>query len=185
MVGVLTAAVVVLAAIVVLNLALTLAVIRRLRVMSAASADPVTSGPGGPAVGTIAPAFTARGPHGSVVNGPALDARTTLLGFFTTSCDACAEVAPTFARHARELGRGGATALAVIEVVGADDPTEMIRMLGSDATVVTEIGPGPVLGEFQPRGTPSFYLIDRDGTVMSSSYSVVGCLKQVKAAVSV
>jgi hypothetical protein len=179
---VLTAAVVVLAAITVLNLAVTLAVVRRLREMPAAA--PANPGAvGGPAPGEVAPEFSAVTVDGTGIEGPALRRRTTLVGFFNTSCESCGEAAPDFAAAAADLNRAGMAALAIVEIVDGDDPTEFTARLGPDATVVVEPGPGDVLKRYLPKGTPAFYLVNAEGVVISRAFSVGACMMPVRAGV--
>ncbi|MFD0690483.1 peroxiredoxin family protein [Actinomadura fibrosa] len=156
----LTAAVVLIGLVSVLNLLLTLALVRRLRAVDGAPArshgagPPVVLGPG------ARPAdFMTMTTADEPVSGADL---TGLVGFFSAGCDPCHALAPGFAEHARKAGREN-----VLAVVGGDDPA-LVAMLAPDARVVVEDFDGPVSTAFQNTWTPALYLIGEDRTVVAT-----------------
>lgn len=172
--AVLTAAMVVLTAIVLLNLAVTVAVIRRLRELpasGAASGGGSASGggaagplpdPGGPARGERIPDFAATTVEGVSVDRAALTGRT-VIGFFSTSCSSCALEAPAFADAVVELAAEGIGALAVVQRKRGDDAAGLAQVLAPTGAVVVEGAPGPLLRAFRVNTTPFYVLAGADG----------------------
>jgi peroxiredoxin len=164
----LIAAVVVVGALCLVDLLLTLGVIRRLRehteLLSA------RSGPSMPEQATITAgdrpaAFTAEDTDGEPVDRDSPAPR--LLGFFSTSCPACTEMLPTFVEHAARFPGGRPQVLAV--VAGAPpDIHELTNDLVGVARVVVEEPQGPVATAFEVTGYPTWCLLDEHGVVRDS-----------------
>ncbi|WP_157759497.1 redoxin domain-containing protein [Cellulosimicrobium cellulans] len=176
---VLTAAVVVLTVLVLLNLALTGAVIRRLRADAGPSAD------GSPrplvdlAVGASVPAFDATGTEGETLTTADLDGGRTLLAFSSTTCAACVEHAPALAAAADGLAAAGVAVVPVL--LGDADPQGLAPVLGAAGPLVREPHGGPVSAAFGVRGTPSYVLVGPDARVLAAG----GVLADVVAPVAV
>jgi len=175
--AVLVAAVILLGGLVVLNLLLTGAIIRRLRVMAREPyrGDPAT--PGLP-VGAEVPALSAAATDGATITSEYLRGRLTLLGFFNTDCGTCRTTAPAFARAARDLTAatdGTGRAVAVISTE-QEDAAELLAALGTDVTVIMERGRGPVTDAFQMSAFPWFLLIGPDGRITASASTPERCL---------
>lgn len=160
----LAAAVILVGAVCALNLALTMAVIRRLRIHAQQFAN-MTARPPFAKPGTALPDFTATTSTGTTVSRDFFTA-TTLVGVFSTSCTACRDRVPEF----NGLVRAGAPQPALAVVVG--DPEEA-RKFGAEleptATVLTEPGNGPVGKAFQVTSFPTFYLVDGDAVITAVS----------------
>ncbi|TDD84924.1 peroxiredoxin family protein [Actinomadura rubrisoli] len=155
----LTAAVVLVGLISVVNLMLTLALVRRLRAGEKAptaphAGPPVALGPGSRPAGFMT-MTTADEPVSS-------EDLTGLVGFFSAGCDPCHALAPRFAEHARAVGRDG-----VLAVVGGDD-AELVAALAPVARVVVEDFDGPVAMAFKNDWTPALYLIGDDQSVVAA-----------------
>ncbi|MGI5237911.1 TlpA family protein disulfide reductase [Dactylosporangium sp. CA-139066] len=150
----LVAAVVVLTVLVVLDLVLTTAVIRRLRTYedsrSAAGAPPETIRI---AVGAEVPEFADA------------DGRRTLVGFFSTTCKPCVTEAAELVRREGRLTAAGIAVVPVLTQHGEEDPNGLRTVLAAVGTVVTEAPGGPVSTAFGTRATPSYVLVDPDGRV--------------------
>ncbi|MGC4895992.1 TlpA disulfide reductase family protein [Micromonospora sp. DT31] len=151
----------------VLNLLLTFAVIRRLRANAAATASGSGSDFTGavPAAGERPDTFVARDLDGAVLDDEANPA--TLVGFFSTGCEACVEQLPTFVRHAADSPGGRARTVAVVQ----GDETQadsFLRELTPVARVVLESGSSPVSTAFRIGAFPSWVLLDTDGAVRDS-----------------
>lgn len=171
MIGVLTGAVVLLTVLTLLNLALLLAVVRRLRehetrFAAPRGADLVELEPIAP-VGHRVADFAAESVHGRPVERSTLEA-PALVGFFSPSCDSCHERVPHFREAAREHP---GSSLAVV-VRDGRDPAELVADLDGAATVVVEEPDGPVSAAFGVRGFPAFALVGADGTVRASGYEL-------------
>ncbi|MFG2000327.1 TlpA family protein disulfide reductase [Spirillospora sp. NPDC048911] len=154
----LTAAVVLVGVLCVLNLTLTLAVIRRLREQghghAVSATPPVALKPGSrPA------AFTATTTAGEQVSAADL---TGLVGFFSAGCEPCHAMLPHFAERAGAMGRAD-----VLAVIGGNDE-ELAAALAPVARVVVEDHDGPVAGAFQNSWTPAVYLLGPDHAVVAT-----------------
>ncbi|MFI0452098.1 TlpA disulfide reductase family protein [Actinomadura sp. 6N118] len=155
----LTAAVVLVGVLCVLNLTLTLAVIRRLREQgegrSLSPSLPVALKPGSrPA------AFTATTTAGEQVSAASL---TGLVGFFSAGCEPCHALLPHFAERAEKMGRDN-----VLAVIGGDGDEELVAALTPVARVVVEDHDGPVAGAFRNSWSPAVFLIGPDHTVVAA-----------------
>ena len=153
----LVAAVVLLAVVCVLNLVLTVGLIRRLR---AQEARPQHAGPPTAlGVGAEIGDFTATTVDGEPVGR---DDLTGLVGFFSAGCDPCHELLPRFVEHAE--GRARERVLAV--VTGED--RETVEALRPVARVITEDYDGTVTSAFQNEWTPALYVIGSDHRVLAT-----------------
>ncbi|MCO6007795.1 TlpA family protein disulfide reductase [Actinoallomurus purpureus] len=151
----LAAAVVLIGLLCVLNLILTLGLIRRLRGHGAAQpqhAGPPTVLKPGSRIGDFATTTTEGEPvsHEDLIG---------LVGFFSAGCEPCHDLAPRFARLATGLPR--------LAVVTGDDP-ELVTVLSPAARVVVEDYDGVVSCAFQNTWTPALYLIDAEQRVVAT-----------------
>jgi hypothetical protein len=152
----------------VLNLVLTLGVIRRLREQGSA-ADPGT-GPDGRlptlAVGTTVEPFAVTTVDGETVSRDTLEP-ATLVGVFSPDCAACAERLPEFVAMAGEFPGGRRRTLALL--VGEEDQTASQRaQLASVARVVVELPGDPLFAALGVRAFPTFALLDGAGRILAS-----------------
>ena len=168
----LVAAVMLIGAICLVDLLLTVGVIRRLR----QHADLLSKLPGvgyelpeGPplAAGTRPADFTATTTAGETVTPASLGAQT-VLGFFMSQCQPCSELLPKFMRYAAELPASHPRPLAV--VVGDDaQAAEYAERLGEVARVVAEPMLGPVSTAFSVQGFPAVAILDEQGVVAAAA----------------
>lgn len=166
---VLSAFVALLFVLLVLNLVLTAAMIRRMRDWERESAGARFS-PGGPAVGAPVPEFRVQG-HEGTVDHRALHGERALIAFLSSECDPCRRIAPTLTADITRLTAGGVRTLVAVKhlpgqstaVLDALAPERPDR---SGAVVVAERPDTPGLfSAFRPAATPAFFLVDADGTV--------------------
>lgn len=153
------------------DLVLTLGVVRRLRDHSerlAALSDigpdlETIRGPGG----AVDP-FTATSTAGTPV---ALDDLTepTLVGFFSPDCSSCAEKLPAFRSYAEAFPGGKDRTLAI--VASEAGGLTYRSALSAVAAVVVERELGPVQKAFGIRGFPAFAVVV-DGVIVQSSHDV-------------
>ncbi|MFB4314951.1 hypothetical protein [Actinomadura sp. 21ATH] len=151
----LAAAVALIGLLCVLNLVLTLGVIRRLREREAGPARHAGPQPGlepGERIGD----FTATTTEGEEVSRAGL---IGLVGFFSAGCEPCHELAPRFARLATGLPR--------LAVVTGDDP-ELVAVLSPAVRVVVEEHDGTVSGAFRNTWTPALFLVDGEQRVVAA-----------------
>lgn len=169
----LTAAVILVGALCLLDLLLTFGVIRRLREQnetlrlvreqqSAVESD--IAMPAGAAIGS----FTATAVSGTQLSDTDLDGERLLVGFFSPGCDPCKERMPQFIEYATRFD-GRVVAVAADEVGETGD---MIARLGEVAEVVLEVDGGPVHQAFGAKGYPALLLVDPEGTVLSSGWEM-------------
>jgi thiol-disulfide isomerase/thioredoxin len=161
MVPVLIGAVILVGTIGLLDLVLTVGVIRRLREHTA-----LLSGPRG----GLTP-FTELGQEigefsTSTVNGQPLDrdelSSETLVGFFTPQCTPCKERIGGFVEYARSVPGGPARVLAAV-IGDGDEAADMVSLLRPVANVVLERRGGPLAEAFQVRAYPTVVKVAAGG----------------------
>ncbi|MFE3201699.1 TlpA family protein disulfide reductase [Embleya sp. NPDC055664] len=165
---ILISAVVLLAALTVLNLLLTFGIVRKLRAQGAAGAGADLD----PAdlllpVGSTAPEFAAVTVAGKTVSRERLGA--ALFGFFSPNCPACKERMPAFLEVARRAGEDGRRVLAVVHGDEAETREQVAALTGVAQVVVEPVG-GPLGLGFAVAGYPVFGLIDENGTITASGF---------------
>jgi len=173
----LVSAVVVVGALGLLNLLVTLGVIRRLRELEplahAAGDEQTQPGHGPiPAPGYPVGQFTTRTTAGELVSREdLLDART-LVAFFSVGCPPCVQALPRFVAHAAAAGSPHGV-LAVVRGGGAD-AAGFVEPLEQVARVVVEDGRGrgPVSAAFGVTGSPAYCLVDGSGTLQASGFKL-------------
>ncbi|WP_018353345.1 hypothetical protein [Longispora albida] len=164
----LTAFTVLVALVCLLNLALTLGVIRRLREQrpaggaSEAGAPAVVMGPGG-----AAGPFSARDTAGAVVSRDAL-AEGSFVLFMSPGCPACEDLLPLVAERAGEYGPDRVLAV-VIREEGEDELLgEYVRRMSPVArVVVTDFG-SELTTAFGLQGMPAYVELGPAGQIASS-----------------
>jgi thiol-disulfide isomerase/thioredoxin len=157
----LIAAVALALALTLLNLLLTLGIIRRLREMR----DGDAAGPGILGQGRTPADFAAIDTDGREVTRTQLSG-TVLVGFFATTCSACLTELPRFVARAGDAPGGRDHVLAVVQ---GDGPAaqDMTRQLTGAGRVVVEGPNGPIAGAFEVKAFPAWCLLD-NGTVRDS-----------------
>lgn len=165
----LTAAVVLVGVLCLLDLALTIGVIRRLREYAAqleASAvslrDPIA------APGTTVDDFAAVTTDGEPVTRELLTGRT-VVGFFSPTCAPCVETVPAFAAYAGDVGRDHVLAVVIGEPGAAGHHVER---LAPAARVVVEPFDGPIARAFRVTGYPALAIIDADHRIVVSGVTM-------------
>ncbi|GAA2600218.1 TlpA family protein [Dactylosporangium fulvum] len=167
----LAAAVVIVGLLCLLDLLLTVGVIRRLREhteqlgqLSAAGGDS-----GSLPIGAHVPQFEAGSIDGEPIGLDAADG--TVVGFFSTTCEPCKQLLPEFIDYAANLPGGRSRVLAV--VVGEDgDGAATAASLSSVAQVVVEHHSGTVATAFRTSTFPTLYVVAPDRQVMVSGHTM-------------
>lgn len=163
---ILTVAVVLVGAVVLLELVVTLGLVKRLR-SHAELLDKLVKGQpmdaGVLPVGTPIAPFTATTTDGLEVSPTG----GTVLGFFSTRCDTCAESLPGFLTYAEPLGRE-----RVIAIAHGDEPAlaELVERLSKVAQVVIEEEDGAITRAVGVRGLPTIAVLDDNLRVLSSGF---------------
>ncbi|MEV4176855.1 TlpA disulfide reductase family protein [Nonomuraea sp. NPDC049709] len=147
-----------------LNLLLTVGVIRRLRkqAASAASLPPMEDGL---AIGEEIPEFAATTTDGEPISDALIDG-PALVGFFSPSCEPCRELMPRFIDHAR---RTPAAVLAVVVTDSDQEAVADVERLAEVARVVVEAPHGAIQGAFQVAGYPTVFEIGADRRVTDNN----------------
>jgi hypothetical protein len=162
-----------------LDLVLTLGVIRRLKehttqleqlLQGAVGADPL------PPVGATVGEFVAAATNGVTVSQDMLksvDALPveTLVAFFSPQCEPCREKLPGFLDHA---GRWRNDQRRVVTVVTGpvEQATEMADLTTPVGITVLDGNDGPVSRAFRVTATPGFCLVDGTGRVTAADYDL-------------
>ncbi|WP_405897608.1 hypothetical protein OG242_08785 [Streptomyces sp. NBC_00727] len=158
---VLTAAVVVLGLLCLLNLAVSTAVIRRLRLLGVRM-DPAPGA--GPAIGGPVPAFDVVADDGTSLDPDFLRGRHTLVAFLSTTCSACVADAPKLALRAAELDASGTRVLVVLLDDG-EDARGLRRLLSPVGTLLTGENALAFMTAWRVEATPTYWLTGEDGTL--------------------
>jgi len=162
----LTAAVVVVGAVGLLNLILSLGIIKRLR--DQAQVD--SAGTGLLAAGNTVSDFVARAVDGRPVSRGSLEIGA-VVGFFSPTCQPCKEILPAFADYAATAPGGRAQVFAVV-VGEAAQASDLISRLGPVATVLLARPGEPIVTSFAASGFPALYLMGEAGLVAASGHSM-------------
>ena len=167
--AVLTAAVVLLALLCLLNLAVSAAVIRRLR--DAAGSVPVgvahTPAPAqGLVVGERPAPFSVVATNGTTVDRDALHG-PTLVAAFATSCPDCARHAPELLDRAARCSDAGIDRLSLLVDTGPDR-TGLAETLGRAGNLVTGDQAAALMRLLRIPSTPAYLLLDADGSVLAT-----------------
>ncbi|GAA2846487.1 TlpA family protein disulfide reductase [Nonomuraea rubra] len=160
----LVTAVVLVALLGMVNLLLTIGLIRRLRRES----GPRPMLAEGLAPGAGVPRFAAMTTNGEPVSEELLGA-PALVGFFSPGCQPCKELLPLFVERARGTSDG---VLAVVAAVPGQDATAYLEPLAQVARVVTEPPQGPVQRAFKVGAFPTIITIDAGGTVAGTDHAM-------------
>ncbi|GLY40513.1 TlpA family protein [Amycolatopsis sp. NBRC 101858] len=150
------AALVLLGLLCLLNLLLTVGILRRMRAQSTTGSGSLFALRPGSAVGEFAATTT----EGEPVTTATLNGT---VAFFSAGCAACHDALPDFLAYARDQGRDN-----VFAVFGGDEP-DTVRALAEVARVVpADLDGGPVAAAFRNTWTPALYVV-ADGRVVATA----------------
>lgn len=152
----------------ILDLLLTLEILRRLR--AGAQTDPGLDRM--IAEGSSPAAFSATDTLGRPVE--ASDLRDCLIGFFGSGCRPCAELKPGFLK---EAARGRCVAVVIDD--GDDGTPELVAELESVARVVVEKPGGQVMAAFGVDGVPTVCRTDSAGRIAQGHRHLDPVLRRV------
>lgn len=172
----LSVAVVAIGVLCLLNLAVTLALVRRVRRQGGQSADrSFTDGrrPWHLPTGSRAPEFTATTVSGETRSLSDLTGAKSVIAFLSVHCPPCVSQLPALKRYAESVPGGVGQVLAIIcgPEGGAD---QFVRELNGVASVVVEPTQGPTARAFSASTFPTFYRLDEDGRIETSGVTVGG-----------
>ncbi|MBP2325032.1 thiol-disulfide isomerase/thioredoxin [Kibdelosporangium banguiense] len=173
--AILTAAVVLVGILCVIDLLLSFGIIRRLREQNealqlvqqqqTAGLDDDIALPAGSAVG----AFAATTVGGTELTNVDIIGSPLLIGFFSPNCEPCKERMPQFIEYATRFnGRVIAVASGSVE-----ETTDMVARLGEVGDVLVEPNEeAPVHKAFGAKGYPAMCLVGDDGVVQASGWEM-------------
>ena len=154
----LTAAVIVLTALVAVDLVLSGAIIRRLRETEARLAEMTGGSAPGPELGSPLPEL----PADSELRQSDLLGASTIIGFFATGCRYCAPQAEALLGKSEILEHDGVRVISVLAL--ADDAEdELTPTLDKAGRLVTQVWPGTLKETFGVSATPTFLRYDAAG----------------------
>jgi hypothetical protein len=173
----LTAAVAFVGALCVVDLILSLGIIRRLREHTA-ELEKLTHGGGGPPgmttmeTGTAVGDFTATTTGGTIVRREQPDESQRLFAFMSPGCGACKDQLPGFIAYT--AGFSGTVTVVIHTDEDSDDATTTYatRQLAGVAEVVIEPREGVLGKAFRVDGYPTWYLIDPEGMILASGFAI-------------
>jgi peroxiredoxin len=164
----LAVAVAALAALVLVDLVLSAAIIRRLRETEERLDGLDAAAMPGLMVGESMPEFVA--PDGTVSRADLVGGRA-LVGFFAAGCRHCPAQARKLADRAGQLAASGIRLVSVV-TVPEGEADELTATLQGAGPLVVESGSGTVMAAFHELATPSFLLFDVDGRLLVRGHDV-------------
>ena len=173
--AVIVAVVVLVGALCVLNLLLTLGVIRRLREHTDLIAESTSPPPGMPTlpVGRQVADYTATTTDGEPVSRDDLSG-DTLVAFLTPTCKPCQEQMPELAKVA-QVWAGGRDHVLVVIIGDSGEAAKYVKTLAPVARVVVEESlDSPITTAFEVAAFPLFGLVDGIGKVLRSTLTPTG-----------
>jgi peroxiredoxin len=177
---VLSVAVVALTAFVVLNLALTAAVIRRLRVLNERLSPP---DPGGLPIGTEVPGFEVTAADGGSLTPAVFTGHETLIAFYSNSCSGCKKEAPEFAATAARFATRDVQVLSVLTSSDLDEEDldqRALRDLLAESSRLVVDDEGAIARAFAVIATPSYFTVGADGRVSGKGLSLADSLAGIR-----
>lgn len=158
----LVASVILLWILVLLNLVLTLAIIRRLNVSP--------RGEDGLKTGTVAPNFTATTVEGAPVSLSTYAGRTVAFLFISPTCGPCREALPRYAALYSKAQRSGVVLVLVSDADGTQTQALVDEFQIEMPVLVAPRESNSLIKDYKIEGTPAYCVVDPDGRVRSSGY---------------
>src|SRR5579859_2217271 len=162
--AIISAAVIVIGCLCLVDLLLTFGVLRRLREQAAQLGRVGQLPSPGLPPGSRPGAFAATGRSGHALSGPD---GWQIVAFFSAACPACADQVAPFVTyvHSHHLSSD-----AVLAVVVAEDEAPYVAELSGAAQVCVESPEGPLSAAFATTGFPAFFVLDPTGAVAAAGY---------------
>jgi hypothetical protein len=180
MIATLTASVMVLAVLTVLNLILCLAVIRRMRATEESAAVASLSGDM-PAPGTVVTGLAATTTAGDLIGPDDLAHEETFVAVLSVGCPSCETFVAELGRRRRSLPEH---ALLIVTAGAGQDAGPMAGRLSSRAPVIIAGDDDPVLDAFGGISTfPTFMRLER-GVVVASHFRADAVLRTFRSSVT-
>lgn len=164
----LSVAVAVLTALVLLDLVLSAAIVRRLRETEKQLIEITTPPDTGMTPGDQMPDFLSS--DGQVARSDLVGTRS-LVAFFSDDCRHCPTQAERLAQRADEIAGSGLTVVSVLHVAGgsAEDLTPLLSKAGH---LILENGTDELMNVFRADSTPTFLMFDDAGVLLRKGHGV-------------
>ncbi len=159
---------VVLWTVVLFNLLLTLALVRRLN--SSSTVNSLSQAENGLKPGELAPDFSAKTLNGEIVTLESYSGRDVAFIFVGPDCGPCREALPSYEALRPKAKQAGVD--LVLVSTGDDTQTRLLAtefQLQPQLLVATERS-NPFMKDYQMRGTPSFTLVNAQGRIQSAGF---------------
>jgi hypothetical protein len=164
----LSVAVIVLAVLVLIDLVLSAAIIRRLRETEAKITEMNTPPESGIMLGEPMPEFETHDgelTHANLAGAPAL------IGFFSAGCRHCPTQAERLADRAAEIAATGVRVVSVL--TSGDEATEDLSpMLRKAGTLIAEPDSATMMTAFREGATPTFLMFGGDGRLLARGHEL-------------
>ncbi|TDC43953.1 redoxin domain-containing protein [Micromonospora sp. KC213] len=168
----LSVAVAILAVLVFVDLALSAAIIRRLRETETKLIEMTTPPASGLPLGSAMPEFVS--PDGQVSSAD-IAGGPVLIGFFSAGCRHCPAQAEALAERAEEIGGGGVRVVSFL-TVGENMSDELAPTLRKAGQLVTAGDSSAVMTTFQVQGTPAFLMFGDEGRLLARGHELTEVL---------
>lgn len=164
--------------VVLFNLLVTLALVRRVNALNGAQSksdsqrQSGSSGPG-PKVGQPAPAFTAVTLQGEQVTLASYAGRSVAFIFFSTTCEPCREALPSYESALAKAERAGVDLVLVSTNDSADSALTRAFVEENNIRLPVLVAPlrdNSFFKDYNFDATPSYCLVDERGIVQSAGY---------------
>jgi len=152
------------------NFLITLALSRRIGVITAAQAGLLgnTLLPG-----DLAPEFIAEKLGGGVVTLGNYRGKSLGLIFVSPSCKPCTDAIPVYEASKAEADQSGIN-LVLVSIAGMSETKEYIEKMGITLPVINAPRiSNPFFQNYRVSGTPSYYLIDIEGRIQTIGYPII------------
>jgi peroxiredoxin len=155
---------------VLLNLVLTLALVRKANSDSSSGATSTSQPVETLEKGSIAPDFSAQNLQGETVTLASYEGRAVAFVFVGPNCAPCRDSLPRYeAMYAGALSRG--TEVVLVSNAGSEATSHLVDEFNLRMPVLIAPQPdNPFFEDYKVAGTPSYCLITADGKVQSSGY---------------
>lgn len=150
--------------VVLFNLMLTLALIRR--VNGAGAKEGVELG--GLPAGLTAPDFTAETARGEPASAGAFAGQATALVFIGPNCSHCLKTLPMIKELQPQAARAGIQFLLISDGTREETQAYIERHQIAAPVLVAPRGVNPLLGAYKVDGVPFYYMIDADRTIQAA-----------------
>ena len=153
-----------------INFVMTLALSRRIRVISAGAAavsSPMLS------PGEAAPAFVAERLNGEIVTLDTYRGKSVGLIFISPSCKPCTDAMPVYQEASADAHNKGIE-LVLVSVGSHSDTREYVAKVGITLSVIcAPRSSNTFFHDYRVPGTPSYVLINADGTLDTIGYPMI------------